>query len=64
MLRAQVAPCEINLIFLPRLAPDFGIGSDSDLDARDKQLATQRQSRAYIWTFDAEAEAEKAAASL
>jgi salicylate hydroxylase len=35
-----------------------------DLDARDKQLATQRQSRAYIWTFDAEAEAEKAAASL
>ena len=35
-----------------------------DLDARDKLLATQRQSRAYIWTFDAEAEAEKAAASL
>ncbi len=35
-----------------------------DLDERDRQLATQRQSRAYIWTFDAEAEAEKAAAAL
>ena len=28
-----------------------------DLDARDQQLAAQRQSRAYIWNFDAEAEA-------
>lgn len=35
-----------------------------DLDERDRQLATQRQSRAYIWNFDAEAEAEKAAAAL
>ena len=33
-----------------------------DLAERDRQLATQRQSRAYIWNFDAEAEAEKAAA--
>ena len=35
-----------------------------DLDERDRQLATQRQSRAYIWNFDAEAEAAKAAAAL
>jgi salicylate hydroxylase len=35
-----------------------------DLDERDRQLATQRQSRAYIWNFDAEAEADKAAAAL
>jgi salicylate hydroxylase len=35
-----------------------------DLDERDRKLATQRQSRAYIWNFDAEAEADKAAAAL
>jgi salicylate hydroxylase len=35
-----------------------------DLAERDRQLATQRQSRAYIWNFDAEAEAEKAAMAL
>jgi salicylate hydroxylase len=35
-----------------------------DLAERDRKLATQRQSRAYIWNFDAEAEAEKAAAAL
>jgi len=35
-----------------------------DMDARDQQLAAQRQSRAYIWNFDAEAEAAEAAKSL
>ena len=35
-----------------------------DLAARDRQLAAQPQERAAIWRYDAEAEAEAAAASL
>ena len=35
-----------------------------DLAERDRKLAAQRQDRAWIWNYDAEAEAEKAAAAL
>jgi salicylate hydroxylase len=38
--------------------------SGGDLSARDRQLAAQSQERAYIWNYDAEAEASAAAASL
>jgi salicylate hydroxylase len=38
--------------------------AQGDLQDRDQQLAAQSQSRAYIWNYDAEAEAERAAASL
>ena len=33
-----------------------------DLGARDRQLATQPQERAWIWNYDAEAEAMRALA--
>jgi salicylate hydroxylase len=38
--------------------------SGSDLGARDRQLAAQQQERAWIWNYDAEGQAARAAASL
>jgi salicylate hydroxylase len=38
--------------------------ASGDLAARDRQLAVERQERAWIWNYDAEAEALAAAASL
>lgn len=38
--------------------------SSGDLHSRDRQLDAQRQERAWVWNYDAYAEAEAAAASL
>src|SRR5882724_5456756 len=38
--------------------------SSGDLHTRDRQLDAQRQERAWVWNYDAYAEAEAAAASL